>query len=485
MKHVSKALILILLLATSFNYHSYAQDDSWSLKRSVRYALEHNITIQQNELNKRLAKLTLTQSRLSQLPNVNANTNYGRSFGRSVDPTTNQFVDNTSYDFMSIGGSADVLVFGWFQRRNRISQNKYNLRAAEVDLEQIMNDVSLNVATGYLRLLLAKEQIKINEQQAALSKAQLEQTTQFVEAGRLPELNVAQLEAQLASDSANLISALTEYNAAVLDIKAILNLDFETPFEPEVPTFDIEKEIETILVDPETVYLAAEKNLGTVRSNELRLIAAKKGYWAAKGALLPVVALNAQAGTNYSTTFKDYNLTGGYTESRIFGSYAYDSTSKNRYDIYQLQPQYTTSTIPLGKQLDNNFRQTVSIGVNIPLFNGWQSQTALKQAKINMMSQQLNLRQSELKLRQDVYKAHNDAKNAVQKYYAAKRSADAAKRAYDFAQKRNELGLTNTIEYLVTQNNYAKASGNLASAKYDLVFKLKVIDYYLGNEIKL
>lgn len=474
----------ILLIPVLFIYSSTsAQEAGWTLQRAVQYALDHNISIQQNELNRRLEKLTLQQNQLSQLPSINVSTGYGRSFGRSIDPTSNQFVDGSSYDFMSLSGSADVLVFGWFQRRNRITQSKYNLQAASKELEQLQNDVSLNVATGYLRILLAKEQVKINEQQVALSKQQLEQTRSFADAGRVPELNVAQLEAQLASDSSNLIGALTEYNSAILDIKALLNLDFATPFEPVVQQ-DIEADFNNAYIDPSEIYTTAVGRMPVISAAQLRLQAARKGHAAAKGGLWPQLAISAQMGTNYSTLNKDYNVTGA-TISPLQGTYAFDSSRNDVLPIYQTTPVFTTNTLPLGKQLDNNFRQTISLGLNIPLFNGWQAQTAAKQAKINMLTQQLNIDQAELKLKQDVYKANNDARNALQKYYAAKRAADAAKRAYEFAQKRNELGLTNTVEYLVTQNNWYRAEANMASAKYDLIFKLKVIDFYLGKELKL
>lgn len=472
-------LIPVLFICSSLN----AQEADWSLQRAVQYALDHNISIQQNELNRRLEKLTLQQNQLSQLPSINVSTGYGRSFGRSIDPTSNQFVDGSSYDFMSLSGSADVLLFGWFQRRNRITQSKYNLQAAGKELEQLQNDVSLNVATGYLRILLAKEQVKINEQQVGLSLQQLEQTRSFADAGRVPELNVAQLEAQLASDSSNLIGALTEYNAAILDIKALLNLDFDTPFEPVVQQ-NIAADFDNVHITPDEIYTAAVKRMPVISGARLRLLAAKKGHAAARGGLLPQLALSAQAGTNYSTLNKDYNVTGAAI-SPVPGTYAYDLARNDSLQVYQTTPVFTTNTLPLGKQLDNNFRQTISLGLNIPLFNGWQAQTAAKQAKLNMLTQQLSVDQAELKLKQDVYKAHNDARNALQKYYAAKRAADAAKRAHEFAQKRNELGLTNTVEYLVIQNNWYRAEANMASAKYDLIFKLKVIDFYLGKELKL
>lgn len=472
----------------SINSSAQVEGGTWSLQEAISYALDHNISIKQNVLNQRLSKLTLRQSQLSQLPNVNANSTLGRSYGRSVDPTSNQFVDGSSYDFLSLSGNVDVLVFGWFQRRNTIAQNKFSLRAASADLEQLKNDVSLNVATGYLRALLAKEQVAINEKQVSLSLAQLKQTRQFAEAGRLPELNVAQLESQLATDSSSLITAITNYNAAILDIKAILNLDFEEPFDVYVPDVAIGEVINIAGLSPEDIYIEALQHFGSIEGSEYRLKAAKKGFAASKSALLPKLSLGAQLGSNWSSNLKEFT---GFTPTgtRATGDFVPIRVQAFNLDtllpVFQQVGTFATRDVPLQQQLDNNFRQTITLNLNIPLFNGWQAQTAAKQARINVQTQELNKYQAELKLKQDVYKAYNDAKNALQKYNAANRAMVAATRAYDFAEKRYELGLTNTIEYLTTQNNQFSAAANFASAKYDLIFKLKVIDYYLGKEIKL
>lgn len=457
------------------------QGDVWTLQGSVQYALEHNISIQQNVLNQRLAKFTLLQSQLSQLPNVNTNGAYGRSYGRSVDPTTNQFV-NGNYDFLSLSGSSDVLLFGWFQKRNIIAGNKLSFQAAQADLDQIQDDISLNVATGFLRALLAQEQVGISEKQVALSSAQLDQTRRFAEAGRLPELNVAQLESQLAGDSANLITAISDYNAAILDIKALLNLDFATTYKIQVPDVKIDEQQALVSMQPEEIYQAARQNLGVIRSSELKYAAARKAYNASKGGLYPQLALAAQIGTNWASTFREitsFNVSG----AQLNGNFI--AVGDSVIPVYQPTYDFNSRVIPFGNQLDNNFRQTISLNLNIPLFNAWQAQYSVRQARINMLTQQLNQYQAELTLKQDVYKAHNDARNSIQKYAAASRAAIAAQRAFDFAQKRYDVGLTNTVEYLTTQNTLYVAESRLNSAKYDLIFKLKVIDYYLGKELKL
>jgi outer membrane protein len=476
--------ILTTILLISWLSAPAQENGVWTLQQAVQYALDHNLSIRQDVLNARLSKLSLQQSRLSQIPNVNLSSAYGRSFGRSVDPTTNQFVNNTSYDFASLSANADVLIFGWFQKRNTIAKNNYSWLASQADLDQLKDDISLNVATGYLRALLAQEQVRVNQKQVELSRAQLNQTKHFAEAGRLPELNVAQLEAQLANDSANLIQAISDHSSAILDIKALLNFDFDEPFQLEVPDVKMQDKLAISDFTPEDIYNEATKHFGSIRSSSLKLSASEKGLAAAKGTRWPQLAINAQAGTNYATTYKDYTVT-GITPTPISGSYALDTFGGHTYQLYQASPVYSTSITPLSKQFNNNFRQTISLGLNIPVFNAWQAQTSVKQAKINVLSQQLNKEQAELKLKQDVYKAYNDARNSIQKYSAAERAATAAQRAFDLAQKRYDLGLTNTVEYLTTQNTLYSSESKLAAAKYDLIFKLKVIDYYLGKEIKL
>lgn len=476
-----RSTLLLLLPCLLLFQAAHAQDDVWSLERCVQFALDHNLDIRQNVLDERLAKLTLKQSQLSQLPNVNAGGNYGRSYGRSIDPTSNQFVDG-SYDFMGLSGNADVLVFGWFQKRNTIAANNLLSKAATADVDQLRDDVSLNVATGFLRAILAKEQIRVNEKQVALSTAQLDQTRRFVEAGRLPELNSAQLESQLATDSSNLITAISDYTAALLDLKALLNLDFSTPFDVVAPHVDMAGELRLTDLSPEEVYAEAKKHFGSIRSSELRLQAADKNLQAAKGALYPTLSLGAQLGSNWASTYKDLV---GVTQGPVSPTQYFIPFQDTIVGVqqYTFSPVYRNT--PFWDQLSNNFRQTFTVNLNVPIFNAWQARYNVRRARIDVQSREIGRYRSELTLRQNVYKAYNDARNSIQKYLAAIRAAEAANRAYDFAQKRYELGLTNTVDYLVTQNNQYRADASALSAKYDLIFRLKVIDYYLGKQLKL
>ena len=460
-----------------------AQAQTWSLEQCVRYAQEHNISIQQNILNERLAELRLKQSKLSQLPSANINGTYGQSFGRSINPTTNQFVDG-SYRFFSASGNADVLLFGWFSRRRAIESNRLNAEAAAQDLSQLRDDVSLNVATGYLRALLAKQQILVLEQQIRLSAAQLSQTQKFVSSGRLPELNAAQLESQLASDSAAYISGKADYTSAILDLKALLNFSFETPLEIEAPEIIPEDFAAGISVSPEEVYALAAQRFGTLKSADLKIAASEKSEQSMSAARYPQLSLTAQLGNNWASNFQSvsgYTL-GGYAPS---GQYFTQGSDGSYSPIYTITGTPILTAVPLGRQLESNFRQLVGLNVNVPLFNGWQNTFNYRQAKINTQSARLAREQAEVTLKQNVYKAHNDARNAWQRYYAARRAADAANRALEFATKRYAIGLTNTVEYLVTQTSRFQAESTLQNALFEYIFRVKVLDYYQGKALKL
>ncbi len=386
--------------------------------------------------------------------------------------------------FFSASGSADVLLFGWFARRQTIESNRLSSQAATQDLYQLRDDVALNVATGYLRALLAKQQIAVLEQQVKLSAAQFSQTQKFVSSGRLPELNAAQLESQLASDSAAYISGKADYTSALLDLKALLNFPFETPLEIETPFLNPEALAGEGNVSPEEVYALAARRFGTLKSAELKTAAAKASEKSAAAARYPQLSLTAQLGNNWASNYQ--NVTGftptGYAPS---GQFVTQGTDGVYAPVYTLTGTPVLTTVPLGKQLEGNFRQLVGLNINIPLFNGWQNQLNYRQAQLNTQNARLAHEQAEITLKQNVYKAHNDAKNAWQRYHAAQRAADASARALDFATKRYAIGLTNTVEYLVTQTAHFRAESTLQNALFEYIFRVKVLDYYQGKTLKL
>lgn len=480
MKFYGACLIFLCFILLGGQATAQLQE-MWDLQRCIDYAKAHNIQIKQQELQKRLAVLALRQSKMSQLPTLNGNSSGGYNFGRSVDPTTNQFV-NTELKYVSIGVNAGLNLFNWFQLRNNIAANRFAAAASEASLEKLQNDVSLNVAIAYLQILLASEQLKVNEVQVKQTQTQLENTRKLVTAGTVPESNQAELEAQLARDSANLVIAKNNLILYTLQIKALLNLDLDTPFTPVIPAHpELLSVLDLQEMQPEQVYAEALAKQPQIRAAALQVKAAEKSLAAAKRALLPSISMFGTLGTNYASTVQERFGSPVFTNQKI-GSVNVNGTN---YDVYTQYPVYQFQKTPFGNQIGNNFRQSFGVGMSIPLLNGYQSRSAMERARINVMNQQLIQEQQHLQLKQDIYKAYTDATASLQKYTAAQKTVAASQKAYDFATKRYNLGLMNAIEYLTTQNNLFKAQTDMISARYDYLFKMKILEFYKNNSIKL
>lgn len=453
----------------------------WPLERCIEYARDNNLQISEAELNERLAKLIWEQSKTSRLPSLNADATVGESYGRSIDPTSNQFVTR-GFLYNTLGLSSQALLFGWFQKKHQIEQNRLGIISANELFLQLKDDVSLNVATGFLRVLLARDQVKINESQLKLDQEQYNQTIKFVNAGKLPELNAAQMIAQISNDSSNLISSMYDERIALLQLRAIMNFNFEQNFDIQAPDLDIIELSELLNIpSPDMMFTIAVKNQHRMKYNEIKLLAANKTLDIAKSTRYPQLNVFGNIGTNFSSNVKQ--ITGQtYVGEQSIGNINISGTS---YPITMPVYDYSTKTKPLFTQYGNNVRANVGLGLSVPIFNGYLTKTNIQKAKIGLVSQQIAYDNDKQKLRQDIYTAYEQAKASSQKYVAAKRSQEASKRALDFAVKRYGVGMINTFEYTQVLNSYYNASTSVLSAKYDLLFKLKILDYYMGNPLKL
>jgi len=471
-----------LFLAFSFS-HTQAQD-TWNLRRAVEYALENNISVKQADIQSRLAALTLKQNRLLQLPTANIAGSVGLNSGRSIDPTTNLFT-NTQLLSTGFSLSSAVTVFNFFSVRNNIEGSRFDNQAARANVEKIRNDVALNVATAYLLVLVSQEQVNIAKLAVQQTLQNFDNTRKRVEAGSLPELNLAELEAQLALDSSSLITSINTVRQNILQLKAILNVDAATTFVVEMPPLERIPVLPLEQLQPETVYGEAVKNLPQQRVNDFRILAAQKYVQAARAQMYPSFALFAGLGTNYANNKIPSVMqvpTGQFDTSG-----AKVPINGTLYDV--LTPGFntviTSATTPFHVQMSDNFRQNIGIQVNIPLFNNGVARTGWERSKLNVMSLQLQKDLDLLTLKQDIYTAYNDASAAIQKFAAGKKSVQTAEKAYNFAQKRYELGLLTTIDLLTNQNNLNRARVELAQAEVDYVFRLKLLEFYKGQGLRV
>lgn len=476
-----KSLAIASILAFLLFANPVAAQESWSYQRCLEYALSHNLTLQQSVLQKRLQELTLKQNRLSQLPTINAGANAGYRFGRSIDPTTNTFVSQNLFNAgLNMNFSADL--FGWFTKQNAIAASKYQVYAANYQLEKARNDIGVNVANAFLQILLANEQVKISKSQVDLSMTQLDNTKKLVAAGSVPESNQADLEAQLARDSSTLVTAENNAILAVLTMKALLNLDFAVPFKTELPeNIAAIPLLDLAETDPEMVFSAALANQPGYKADEAMVKAANRALASAKGALYPSLSLGAGAGTNYANTnYQQYGPPIPYVDTA-----GYVNVNGTLYPALRPGTFHMSKLTPFGEQFSNNFGQNIGITLSIPILNAWQLRGNVERAKIDQQDKLLTLDINRQKLRQDIYTAHADAVGALQTYQAAISTERASQKAYDFATKRFNVGLMNTVEYVTTQANLFRAQIDKVSALYDYIFKIKLLEFYRDQRISL
>lgn len=475
----NKKLLLLLPLSLFILVRTGYAQDKWDLRRCVEYAVANNISVKQADIQARLNKLTLKQSQLSQIPTLGFGAGLGINSGNTLNPTSYSLNTTTAlYNNFSL--QSNVTVFNGFYLRRLIEANRYSWQAALANTEKTKNDITLNVANAYLQVLLAKEQTETSQLQLRLSQNQLEITNKQVKAGTLPELNAAELESQVAQDSATYITSQGNVVQAVLTLKAYMDLDASAAFEvyaPPVEDIPIEKIAD---LQPEAVYALALAYQPLQKMDALQIEAARKGVAANKGAMYPVVSIIGSLGTNYlnlpaqQVTYAPGIVNVGYVEGS--NAHVFDTT---------LIPSVTNSKVPYFKQIHQYFSQTVGINVSIPILNNGILRTNYAKSKLNLRNQELQRDQDNLTLKSNIYQAYTAAITALQKFEANKITVTATQKSYEFAQKRYNVGMLNTIDLLTNQNNFFNARINLLSSQFDYVFKMKVLEFYKGLGVKL
>lgn len=482
---MSRKILLPLLLQLGLIGTVFSQD-KWDLQRCVEYAWANNITIKQSKVQAELAGVDLKQSQWGQYPNLDFGTGTGLQWGRSIDPTTNEFTTNQLL-YQSFSVNAGITVFNWNRIKNNILASRYANDAAHMDVEKAKNDVALNVATYYLQVLLARQQMDIARVQMEQTQSQILFTRKKVEAGAVPELDALTLEGQYATDSSNYITAVSNVDQAMLTLKMALNLDAGSIFDIANPPVE-QIPVEPILqLQPETVFQIAMKNQPAQKANELRIQSLTTAVKASKALMYPTISIGGGLGTTFSSPNKfTFPVANGIEEV------GYTQVGTDQYPVYvpkigsrSEKKSFSELWSGWGTQINNNFRQNLGFNIAVPILSGGQARFNYRRSQLNLKNAQVTKELIDQTLKNDIYKAYYSASAAMQKYNASQKSVDITQKTYDFAVKRYELGLLNTYDLLITQNNLTRAKLDKAAAQFDYVFKMKVLEFYKGQGIKL
>ena len=474
---MTRFFILFFIVIASFG--SYAQE-KWTLQQCVDYALKNNVSVKQSDVQARLSKLTATQSKMNLYPTLTGGTNAAYQHGLTENPTTGT-LESASFISGSLNLQTSYSIFTWNARKNTIEANNLNAKADLISIDRAKNDVSLSIANAYLQVMLGREQVRISEVQMNQSRSQLFNTRKLVGAGSQPELNAIQLEAQLAKDSSAYLQAQASVQQYVINLKAYMNYDFALPFEIEAPALETIPVENIAALQPDAVYKLALTTQPIQQMYGLRIEAGQKQVKAARGSMYP--SLYAFGGLNTRAINNSRSAVIGVQPDQAVG---YVTVNSQKYDVFA--PSYgviSYTNTPFFRQLNQNFGQNVGIGINFSIFNSYQSRTEWERAKVNVSQLQLQNEQENLTLKTNIYNAYQDAFASLQKYNASKRTVEYSQRAFDISKKRYDIGLLGTLDFIITQNNLYLAQIDEVSSHYDFVFKMKVLEFYKGQGIKL
>jgi outer membrane protein len=429
-----------------------------TLKRATELVLQNNLQIKQAQLSEALSDETVKQSKLALYPTLNASNNLNLNFGRSNDPLTNQFVNQS---LTSTNGSlfSSVTLFQGFQKINQIAQNKFDLEADKSYTQKVRNDLLLAVVNNYLLVLNNQDLLVASRQQYAITNLQLDREQKYFDVGSKTLADLSQAKAQLATAELNVTNAQNQVDISFLNLAQLLELDPASRFEVEKPDISEIKQANSISSSSE-IYQTALKNYPDIRLAELRLLAWDKAVYVAKGNFYPRLVMQGSLGSGYSSV---------------------------RQRLLIPQPQGATSPVlektPFGDQINENFNQSIGFGLSIPLFNGYFAKSSVRRAKINYQNAQINVQVAKNTLNKTINQAVLDLRAAEKRLSSTQFAFQSSKEAFNVIEQRYNVGLVNSLDFNQAQTNLNKAQFDEIQAKYDFIFRSKVIDYYLGNTI--
>lgn len=444
------SFLIVFVVSVSGAWNNAMAQETWDLEKCINHAVNNNLQVKLQEIAEQLSAYQLSQSKAGMYPSLNGTASYGVNFGRSTDPTTNQFVTQR-IQTSGLSLSSSVILFSGLRQLNTVQQNKFTLAASQFQTEEVKNSVMLNVTAGFLQVLMSRENIKSQQEQINLSLEQLNRSQKLVDAGVVPEGNLLNVKAQLANDSLNLINAENTYDLAVLTLKLMLQIDPAADIEFSQGDVSLSNLSPDLLAGPEAVYTTAMGNQPQIKRVEFSVMAAEKGLKATKGLRSPTLSLSGNIRTNYSS--------------------------------YELPPFVVKD--PFFTQMNNNLSQTIGVSLTIPIFNGLSTHYSVKSSHLQLERSKYLQQQVHDQLKQDVYKAYTDAKAAAKRYDATAKNVQALETAFGYTQSMFDLGAVNALDYSTAKANLALAQVTHITAKYDFIFKVKVLDFYQGKPIKL
>ncbi|WP_010520263.1 TolC family protein [Aquimarina agarivorans] len=444
-----KKLLITTFASVVFYGLGQAQKENtktvWSIQDCMEYAIKNNLQIQQQQLDLQDADINKNDAKNAFLPDLNgsASNDWNFGFSRNINGVLSE--QNTRSSSYSL--NSNIPIYNGRQNYNRLQRAKLQKVANQYNIDRLKDDIRINIANSYLQILLQQENLNVLKAQNDITLEQIKRTQQLIDAGNLPEGDVLQLKATAAENLQNIANSENSVAIAKLGLKQILQLNFENAFEIE----KIEIEFKELLIldqDVSQIVGTVLKNRNEIKLAEQNIKLAEKDITIAKGAFFPTISGNV----NYNTG--------------------------------EITIQDTPTTVPFFDQLNNNKSFGFGARIDVPIFNRFRVKNNVGRNKVTMLRSQNQLEQAKQQLTQNVYQAYLDAKASDTSFEAAKVAVTAQERAFEYAKNRFEVGISNSLDFTQARIAYQNSQTQLLRAKYDLLFKVKLLELYYGNAIE-
>ncbi len=445
-----------------------------TLKECVDKAITNNAEAKRSNLQAEISAVTLKQSKANMLPDLSANLGHGLNEGRSIDPFTNSYV-NRSLAFGNYSLSSGVLLYNGSQTKNTIRQNQLNNEADKLDAAQTKENITLNVILAYVQILNNEDLLQQSKNQAEVTHKQVERLATLDKAGAIAPAQYYDLKGQLANDELAIINNQNALDGAKLALAQLMNVPFDRSLTVEsLPTDNFTA---NDAATPSSVYDMAANKLPMIKASELRKESAAKSLQIARGSMYPVISLSGSLNTNYSNAAsRDVFINSVEVPSGDFVT-----VNGNKVSVITKQSNYSTEPISYRDQFNNNYSTSLFLNVRVPILNGFRARNRIALAKIDMKNADLTAQTTKTQLNQQIEQAYFNLNAATERMQTLERQVADFAESFRTTEVRFNAGVITQVDYLIAKNNVDRSRSNLIIAKYDNVFRAKILDYYQGK----
>lgn len=468
---MKKRCVLFLSWLLLFPAFLQAQN-TWSLEECIHYAWENNLTIKQQELGVRQSENIHFQSKMAFTPSLSARVSENINWGQSVDLSTLTILNHVRSSNTGVGIYADMDLFSGLQRLNTVKQEKSKWHIAVEEVQKLKNDISIEITRSYLNVLLAGEILQAAIQSRESVAEQRNRTKKLVDAGGQPLSALLEIESQLATEELQVVEAQNNLRTYYLVLKQLLDIPASSDFQILIPQDEDFPSMDPVSVE-EMFYTSL--NLPQIKKTEYGLEQRKHELAIAQGGRYPRITLSV----GYSSFYSDAN------KRRKPDPDPDDNGDGDTNGGGGLDDLFGNTSADFWEQMKNNNNPSIGLSMTIPIFNRWQINTSVKNAKLGVEMAQLEMENAKQLLMKEVQQAANDATSTYLRVEAAEKNMLAMEESFRYVQQKFDIGMLNGTDYIVSKTNLFKAKSNYIQAKFEHVFKLKILDFYKGIPITL